>query len=112
MKLQCSCGAKYTFEVTPEMAHQPVHFVCSTCGVDASEFVTQLVRKQFAADNPAIAPPPSANAPAPAAIAPPPSTLAPPMPAIAPPPSRNVPPPAPSIAPPRSEEHTSALQPR
>ena len=49
MKLQCSCGAKYTFEVTPDMAQQPVHFVCSACGLDASEYVTQLVRQQFAA---------------------------------------------------------------
>src|ERR1044071_8811891 len=127
MKLQCSCGAKYTFEVTPDMAHQPVHFVCSACGLDSSEYVTHLVRQDLPASGPAIAPPPPSLAPPPPSIAPPPpgiassprasgqQTLPPPIPAIAPPArpavaaaqGQSVPPPAPSIAPPPRESTTA-----
>src|ERR1041384_8222152 len=47
MKVQCSCGAKCEFEVTPEMARQPVKFVCPACGLDASEFVDGLIRQEL-----------------------------------------------------------------
>ena len=46
MKIQCSCGKKYEFDVTPEMINGPVRFVCASCGLDASEYVTQLVHQQ------------------------------------------------------------------
>src|SRR6267154_1869782 len=108
MKLQCSCGAKYTFEVTPEMAAEPVHFVCSACGMDASAFVTQLVRQHLGEGAPAITPSASGIAPAPPSIAPAPPNYAPPSAAIAPPPpgyapigsSKTSPPPVPAMAPP------------
>src|SRR6185295_15368242 len=48
MKIQCSCGSKYNIDVTPEMAQGPVHFVCSSCGLDASEYVTTLVHRELA----------------------------------------------------------------
>jgi len=48
MKLQCPCGAKYSFDITPEMAREPVKFVCPGCGFDASDFVNELVRKELA----------------------------------------------------------------
>jgi hypothetical protein len=48
MKIQCSCGTKYSFEVTPEMAQNPVRFVCPNCGLDSSEYVNQLVREELA----------------------------------------------------------------
>ncbi|HWX21449.1 MAG TPA: PQQ-binding-like beta-propeller repeat protein [Candidatus Binatia bacterium] len=47
MKIQCSCGAKYEFEITPEMMARPVRFICPACGVDASEFVDSLVRQEL-----------------------------------------------------------------
>ncbi len=47
MKIQCSCGAKYEFDVTPAMTTNPVKFVCPACGVDASEFVDSLVRQEL-----------------------------------------------------------------
>jgi outer membrane protein assembly factor BamB len=47
MKFQCSCGAHYELEVTPEMAHYPVPFVCGACGVDGSDHVTQLARAEL-----------------------------------------------------------------
>ena len=56
MKIQCSCGAKYEFEVTPDMAGGPIHFVCPACGLDASEFVNSLVRQELGL-TPASTPP-------------------------------------------------------
>jgi len=47
MKIQCSCGAKYEFEITPEIRTRPVKFVCPACGLNASEFVDGLVRQQL-----------------------------------------------------------------
>src|SRR5258705_13996640 len=47
MKVQCSCGAKYEFELTAEMGTRPVRFVCAACGVDASDFVDELVRREL-----------------------------------------------------------------
>jgi outer membrane protein assembly factor BamB len=70
VKIQCSCGSKYVIEVTPDMARQPVHFVCGTCGRDASEFVTNLVRQELGL--PAVAPAFSPPPPGAAMIAPPP----------------------------------------
>jgi hypothetical protein len=70
MKLQCPCGAKYAFDLAPEMVQNPVTFVCPTCGLDSSEFVNEMVRKEFGAPAPEYtppvsAPPPVAPAPAP-----------------------------------------------
>ncbi|SPE55666.1 putative Pyrrolo-quinoline quinone [Verrucomicrobia bacterium] len=76
MKIQCSCGAKYEFEITPEVARNGVQFVCPACGLDSSEYVNELVRQQRdqasgQAPPPAPAPAPSlrvrVNVPAPAA---------------------------------------------
>lgn len=47
MKLQCPCGAKYAFDIPPEMAREPVKFVCPSCGFDASDFVNEMVRKEL-----------------------------------------------------------------
>ena len=49
MKLQCPCGAKYTFDLAPEMLANPVSFLCPACGADHSAFVNELVRQEFAA---------------------------------------------------------------
>jgi outer membrane protein assembly factor BamB len=48
MKIQCACGAKYAFDATPEMLQNPVKFVCPGCGQDSSDYVNELVRRQFA----------------------------------------------------------------
>src|SRR6266404_4277460 len=47
MKVQCSCGAKFAFEITSEMRTNPVRFVCRACGLDASEFVDGLIRQEL-----------------------------------------------------------------
>ena len=64
MKLQCACGAKYAFDVTPEMVQNPVRFVCPACGQDSSDFVNELVRRELGAPA-AVTPPPLAPAPPP-----------------------------------------------
>ncbi len=62
MKIQCNCGQKYSFEVTPEMASNPIQFVCPQCGLDSSEVVNALVRQELgAADLPAPASAPPAR---------------------------------------------------
>lgn len=65
MKIQCSCGAKYEFAVSPEMLTAPFKFVCSACGRDASEFVLQLVRQELSQSG---TPVPEARGRAPAGV--------------------------------------------
>jgi len=60
MKIRCSCGTKYEFDVTPDMAQSPVRFVCQSCGLDSSEYVNQLVREELAQQGVSTAPPPAA----------------------------------------------------
>ena len=62
MKIQCACGAKYAFDATPEMLQNPVRFVCPSCGLDSSEYVNELIRREFAGQTPA-APPPATESP-------------------------------------------------
>ena len=62
MKIQCACGAKYAFDVTPEMAENPVRFVCQNCGLDSSDYVNGLIRQELGLGTPVIAPPPPAAA--------------------------------------------------
>ena len=56
MKIQCSCGAKYAFDVTPEMAQTPVRFICPKCGADSSDHVNRLVRQELGLPEQAAAP--------------------------------------------------------
>src|SRR6266446_9599179 len=64
MKIQCSCGAKYSFDLTPEMARAPITFVCQNCGVDSSEMVNRLIAQQQAESSaPPLVPPPRATEP-------------------------------------------------
>jgi len=72
MKFQCPCGARYEFDVTPDMVQRPISFICPSCGQDSSASVNELIRAQFAAPAPARAVPP----PAPPTIAQPQSVLA------------------------------------
>jgi hypothetical protein len=82
MKLQCSCGAKYAFDITPDMAQNPVGFVCPQCGADSSDYVNELVRRELASQGIAVsAPPPAPVRVAAPAPAPAPVSAAPPAPA-------------------------------
>ena len=48
MKLQCPCGAKYNFDIMPDMARNPVRFVCESCGLDSSDFLNEMICKEIA----------------------------------------------------------------
>ena len=66
MKIQCSCGAKYSFDVTPASAANPVRFVCPACGVDSSAIVNELIQRELGVESPQVAlPPPAPPDPAP-----------------------------------------------
>ena len=92
MKLQCSCGAKFAVDVTPEMGRNPVRFVCPQCGLDSSEFVNGLIQQELLAKG--IAP-----APAAAPADPPPPAPAPSAPKYSISHSAGAPAPAPAPAP-------------
>lgn len=64
MKIQCPCGTKYSFDVTPDMAQTPIRFVCQNCGLDSSDFVNELIRRELAAGTAAVPPPPPPPVPA------------------------------------------------
>src|SRR5690349_17744605 len=48
MKVQCQCGAKYSFDVTPQMIAEPVRFVCPSCGFDSSAMVNEMIQREAA----------------------------------------------------------------
>jgi hypothetical protein len=62
MKIQCACGAKYSFDATPEMLQNPVRLVCQSCGADLSASVNELIRQEFGGQLPAT-PPPATESP-------------------------------------------------
>jgi hypothetical protein len=92
MKIQCTCGAKVAFDVTPDMAGRTLQFVCPSCGLDSSAFVNQLIRQELmgvpssvppgqAILVPAAAPQPQPTAPRPATV-PAPAPISPGAPKI------------------------------
>jgi hypothetical protein len=76
MKIQCACGAKYAFDITPEMAEKPMRFVCQQCGLDSSDFVNQLIRQELGLEEPGSAPDTAAPEPPPPPVAPAPAPAA------------------------------------
>jgi len=82
VKIQCNCGAKYAFDITPDLLANPIRLVCPTCGLDLSDYINQLVQKELAQNPPAVPRP----VPIPVPIPIPVSTPAP-APAPAPTPS-------------------------
>jgi outer membrane protein assembly factor BamB len=68
MKIQCACGAKYAFDVTPEMVENPVRFVCQNCGLDSSDYVNGLIRQELGVGIPVTPPSPPAAPPPPARV--------------------------------------------
>lgn len=76
MKIQCSCGTKLAFDITPDMAVNPVVCICPTCGADNSAVVNQLIRQELGVTS---GPPVGIPVAAPVA-APVPVTAAPPVP--------------------------------
>jgi len=90
MKIQCACGTKYSFDITPEMAKAPIKLVCQNCGVDNSAAVNQVIQQQYGAvssgqtGGPLTAPQPDIVPPAPGTrIIPAATAAAPRVPAVA-----------------------------
>ena len=82
MKVQCPCGTKLSFDVTPDAAHRPLVVQCPTCNADLSAAVIPLVAQVLAemantAPAPAVAPAPLNNPQALTPPSPPPQTAAP-----------------------------------
>src|SRR5438093_7631192 len=62
MKIQCSCGAKYAFDLIPDLAQRPVQLICQACGLDLSQPANDLIRQELARAggvSPAPQPPPT-----------------------------------------------------
>ena len=79
MKIQCNCGAKYAFDVTPDLLANPIKLVCPTCGLDLSDYINQLVQKELAQNPPPVPKPVSIPVPVPipaSAIVPTPAPVA------------------------------------
>jgi hypothetical protein len=56
MKVQCPCGAKYSIDLTPEMARDPVRFICPECNVDLSGPINELIHQELGTAQPAPSP--------------------------------------------------------
>ena len=58
MKIQCACGTKIAFDITPEMAVNPVQCLCPVCGADNSAMVNQLIRQELGVSSAPLPAPP------------------------------------------------------
>src|SRR5262245_41400361 len=93
VKVVCSCGQKYVFEVQPANGRMPSPVACPTCGADGTA-LANLRLQELGAGPPGLAIPRPHSAagplrigtPAPAAAAPTPPPPPPPSPAPPPPP--------------------------
>jgi hypothetical protein len=89
VKVQCSCGQAYAFDVEPVNGAMPCGVNCPACGVDGTQLANQAISESQFTPPPTSAPPPSGlriNRPAASTTAPQAPTSAPP--AEPPPPQR------------------------
>ncbi|MEY4387699.1 MAG: hypothetical protein RLY20_2982 [Verrucomicrobiota bacterium] len=63
IKIECSCGTKFAFDVEPVSGRMPVGIGCPNCSLDATGQANAIIAQQLGT----IAPPPAA-APAPAGL--------------------------------------------
>ena len=75
MKVQCQCGAKYSIDVTPEMARDPIRFVCPNCNTDLSGPINDLVHQELGHTTAPVAQLLSTEPEAPVAAAPAPARM-------------------------------------
>lgn len=60
IKIFCSCGQKYAFEVVPDAGRMPVPVACPVCHRDGTGDANQLIAKSLKSDT-QVLPPPSVN---------------------------------------------------
>ena len=61
IKIECSCGQRYKFDVEPENGEMPVPVACPACGRDGTPAANRLIQQALVAAAPA--PPPTATRP-------------------------------------------------
>ncbi|MGH7992440.1 MAG: hypothetical protein ACREDQ_02915 [Limisphaerales bacterium] len=60
VKIVCSCGQKYAFEVYPLNGRMPSPIKCPVCGVDSTAVADEIITIALKAPSPATPPPPPA----------------------------------------------------
>jgi hypothetical protein len=75
VKVLCSCGQKYAFDVDPVNGRMPVAVACPACGADGTAAANEIIARSLPAQPPA-APPMAIRQAAPAPASPPASAPA------------------------------------
>ena len=87
VKIVCSCGQKYAFDVYPLNGRMPSPIQCPVCGVDSTAVADEIIALALKASSPATPPPPpAAPVPSPPPTAPVPLIIRPRTLMSAPPP--------------------------
>ena len=87
VKIVCSCGQKYAFDVYPSNGRMPSPIRCPVCGVDSTAVADEIIALALKASATATPPPlPTASAPSPPPTAPVPLIIRPRTLMSAPPP--------------------------
>jgi len=60
VKIVCSCGQKYAFDVYPQNGRMPSPVKCPVCGVDSTAVADEIIALALKATSPATPPPPAA----------------------------------------------------
>ena len=51
IKVQCSCQAKFSFDVEPVDGKMPVNIVCPACGADTTDLANQAIQANLPASD-------------------------------------------------------------
>ena len=60
VKIVCSCGQKYAFDVYPLNGRMPSPIQCPVCGLDSTAVADEIIALALKAASPATPPPPPA----------------------------------------------------
>ena len=58
IKIECSCGQHYKFDVEPENGQMPVAVACPNCGMDGTDAANRLIQQALVVPVP-VPPPPT-----------------------------------------------------
>ncbi len=77
IKIECSCGQHYAFEVEPVHGRMPSSIACPVCGIDGTDAANEAIAQTMGSQAASVVSPPQANpvrvtpsSPAPVAAAP------------------------------------------
>jgi hypothetical protein len=77
VKIVCSCGQKYAFDVYPQNGRMPSPIKCPVCGADSTAVADEIIALALKASSPATPPPPPAASVTPPLPSPSPTTPVP-----------------------------------